>query len=316
MGIQDRHYYQRDDDTRRRLYFAVRTSPTLTIILVTVFVWLAQLVGRAPVTGALSASAETVFGRLQLWRLVTAVFAHSPTNLWHLAFNMIFLFWAGKELEQLYEKRDIYTLYLVAGTLSILAEVSVLAQFATQPGMEEVRGVQVLGASGAVMAFFVLFATFYPQRTIFVFGIIPAPVWLLCVIYIGSDLLGALSGQGSGVAHMAHLAGALLGWLYRIVDPRWVRILPSSRTSARQPRRVRRRRARSFEVIQFPASRATEPPRPAEATGAPKAAEPPQDGVSRMIDDLLAKISTSGKESLSQEEWEFLRDNASKYRST
>ena len=86
-----------------------------------------------------------------------------------------------------------------------------------------------------------------------------------------------------------------MGCLYGYGDLRWDRI------RSRFP--SRRRRVRTPRVVS--AARPT-PPRTASA------AEP--DPVSQRIDDLLGKISAEGKESLTEEEWEFLRSNSRKYR--
>ena len=189
----------------------------------------------------------------------------------------------------MYGRRDFYIFYLSAGVLSILAE-TVLQHFGGH------HRVEIIGASGAVMAVVVLFTLFYPRREILFFFFIPAPIWLLCTIYIASDLFTLLTGRSSGIANLAHLTGAVVGFLYWYLDLRWDRLrgfLPA-RT---------RRRARAPRLVA-----AARPSRPVPDS------LPETDEVSRRIDDLLGKISAEGKESLTEEEWEFLRSNSKKYR--
>ena len=71
----------------------------------------------------------------------------------------------------------------------------------------------MLGASGAVMGLVALSALWYPRLTVHFLGLIPVQLWVLAVVFILLDVFGALDTAG-GVAHSAHLGGALYGWLY------------------------------------------------------------------------------------------------------
>jgi membrane associated rhomboid family serine protease len=293
MGIYDRDYISRN--RRGGGGIAVLLSSAVnTIIALNVAVFIVQVCvddpmrGHMPVTDFLAARPDRVWN-LEIWRLLTACFAHSPMGIWHLVWNMLFLFFFGKELEHMYGRRDFYIFYLAAGVLSILAE-TVLQHFLGH------GQVTIIGASGSVMAVVVLFTLFFPRREILFFFFIPAPIWVLCLVYIGSDLFGLLRQRSGGVANLAHLTGAAVGFLYWYLDLRWDRIrglLP-----ARRPRR-----ARTPKVVSMV--------RPSRAMAdSPRA----PDAVSQRIDDLLGKISAEGKESLTEEEWEFLRSNSKKYR--
>jgi len=295
MGVYDRDYFQKD---RRGGGFKgflamIRSSAVNTIIALNVVVFIVQIcvddrgAGYTPVTDFLAASPDRVW-RFEVWRLLTACFAHSIHDVWHIVWNMLFLFFFGKELEHMYGRRDFYIFYLSAGVLSILAE-TVLQHFLGR------TQVDIIGASGAVMAVVVLFTLFYPKREILFFFFIPAPIWLLCVVYIAKDLFSLLSGQSGGIANLAHLTGAAVGFLYWYLDLRWDRV------RGMMPAGIRRR-ARPRLVS------AARPSRPVPDS------LPEADAVSRRIDELLGKISAEGKESLTEEEWEFLRSNSKKYR--
>ena len=150
MGIYERDYLETGRGQGNPLAGATRTAVGL-ILVVTVATWFLQVLVPS-VTDLLAASQETVLG-LQLWRLVTANLAHDPNGVWHLILNMVVLFFFGREVEQLYGKRNFFFLYFAAGVLAILA------QTLTTPGY-------VLGASGAVLAVLVVFACHYPRRTV------------------------------------------------------------------------------------------------------------------------------------------------------
>lgn len=73
---------------------------------------------------------------------------------------------------------------------------------------------RMVGASGAIFGVIAAFATLYPDAKIGIM-FIPVPVkvkYLLPIIVVGSIYLG-VSGNGGGVAHLAHVGGALVGWL-------------------------------------------------------------------------------------------------------
>ena len=71
----------------------------------------------------------------------------------------------------------------------------------------------LVGASGAVMAVLAVFIWHFPKQTVLLWGVLPVPVWALGVLYFVSDLQGAASGGGQ-VANVAHLAGAIFGFIY------------------------------------------------------------------------------------------------------
>lgn len=72
----------------------------------------------------------------------------------------------------------------------------------------------MLGASGAIFGVVAAFATLYPDSKIGIM-FIPIPIkvkYLLPIIVVISIYLG-ISGNGGGIAHLAHVGGALVGWL-------------------------------------------------------------------------------------------------------
>lgn len=285
MGIQDRPYWR--EPREPKLAARLLPSAVSAIIAATAAVWVAQVLGGPPVTRFLAASPEGL-RNFHVYKLVTAFFAHDPLNVWHIAWNMLFLYFFGRELEQIYGRRDFAIFYFAAGTISILAEVAVL-HYARPYGSG-----RVIGASGAVMGVVALFTLFYPTRQVLFLFFIPLPVWALCAIFLVQDFLGAVRGA-TGVANAAHLAGAAVGFAYWLLDLRTLR----SRGALSRLFRRRRRRGRAG----------------AAPLRTPRRDEPEAPEVSRRIDALLEKISSQGKESLSEEEWAFLKENSSKYRS-
>ncbi len=301
MGFRDRDYYR-----ERPRGFGLGSAVT-TLVIVNVVIWLVQVAtlrsdARSFIDTYLACRPSLLFEHGFVWQVLTANFLHAPDNPWHILGNMLFLFVFGRELEAIYGKRDFLVFYIAAGCLAIFAEAAIdWFLGGANPA--------ILGASGSVMGVVVLFTLFYPRREIYLMLMIPIQAWLLCVIFVLLDLFGALGGT-SGVANWAHLAGAGCAVAYRFLDlrteglaARWGRLRRSVSWRlkiARDPRLVGGRREA--------------PPRrkDVEQPAAPRVARDP---VSTRIDEILEKISRSGRESLTPEELEFLKANSSRYRS-
>jgi membrane associated rhomboid family serine protease len=133
------------------------------------------------------------------WTIVTYMFLHG--GLWHLLFNMLGLFFFGPRLEVELGGRRFLWLYFVSGIMG--AVLSVLTPFTA-----------IIGASGAVFGVFLGFAYFWPREQIYVWGIVPVEARLLVVIMTALSLFGGFSGDGGGIAHLAHLGGFVGGFLY------------------------------------------------------------------------------------------------------
>ena len=67
----------------------------------------------------------------------------------------------------------------------------------------------VLGASGSIMAIFAALAFYSPTTKIYLFGVIPIRLFIFPLIFFAQDLIGI--GSQDGIAHFAHLGGALFG---------------------------------------------------------------------------------------------------------
>ncbi|MGN6419584.1 MAG: rhomboid family intramembrane serine protease, partial [Pseudobacter sp.] len=72
-----------------------------------------------------------------------------------------------------------------------------------------------LGASGAIMGVMAAFTYLNPNQEMMLFPLpIPIKMKYLMVAYVLLDLFGGINpGGGDGIAHFAHLGGALFGFL-------------------------------------------------------------------------------------------------------
>jgi len=232
MGIYTRDYLRRDDGLRGKIVFwiiglTVAAYAVQGILLGREEVDLAQILGVVP---------HKLIGRGWLWQLVTHALLHEPYGIWHLAFNMLFLYWLGVDVAEIYGVRRFLFLYLGGAAGCALAYT----------GMAYAIGktdVPAIGASGAIMAVAVVGAFLFPGRTVVFMYVLPMPLWLLVTLYVGLDLYYPLAGLRSWLMSAGHLGGALFGFLchrFHLDSPDPVRFLawfrrlqaPSSRSSA------------------------------------------------------------------------------------
>jgi membrane associated rhomboid family serine protease len=297
MGIYDREYYR--GETGGSAWLTGQTPACTAIIIINVVVFfLIKDTGRPDdLYSMLSASSRGVFEQGRIWQLVTATFLHSNHDMFHLVWNMVFLWFFGREVEALYGSRDFLALYLTAGAISTLGWAAV-AQF-DSPGRT------MVGASGAVAAVIVLYTLYNPHRQFLIFFIIPMEMWMIVLIYLGRDLYQLLFGMSfHQVAVASHLTGAAYGYLYKHFDLRWSRF---------NWNRVRRPRLRIVmpEPREKPAPRPSGPTWSANPGGSPKPATTavlPEEQLDAKLDEVLAKIAREGRDGLTEEENRVLQE--------
>lgn len=291
-------------------------SATARLIILNLIVWLVwQLWPRSTLLfDHLMVSPEGLLEHGRVWTLVT--YSFSQRELWHLFWNMLFLYWFGRDLEQAYGKRNLAAVYLVGAVGGAAAQVA----FNVHQGW---YGRPMLGASASVMAVVVTTTLLFPTRRVLIWGVIPSPLWVLAGVYLLVDVFGfarELGGAFSRVGHVGHLGGALAGALFKLLDLRPFRRgappLPApGKPSAwgRLTTAWRRRRLRVLPPLR------DEPPTPARGDEALPAAldpAPPRvdPAIEERVDELLRKINRDGLQSLSDEEKAFLEQASTRYR--
>ena len=238
----------------------------------------------------------------QIWRLLTYAFLHSTESWFHLLFNMLFLWWFGSDIEQLYGSKEYLILYLLSAFLGGVAfELS---------GLTQNGPMYCLGASGAVTTMLVLCALHFPKRVIYLFMMVPIPIWLFAILNVAQDAFvfaaGSrnFDGSRSNVAVIVHLAGAAFAvayykWQGRLVDVAgkllwWKNVRSRARLKLFNPELER------------------EEPVAVSATSAPSAVV--DEYLEAKLDAVLEKIARTGKESLTPKEQEILKQAADMYK--
>ncbi|MEO8887509.1 MAG: rhomboid family intramembrane serine protease [Mucilaginibacter sp.] len=213
----------------------------------------------------------------RFWTPITYMFMHS--GVFHILFNMLWLYWMGQIFEDFLGNKRIVGLYILGGLAGAALYVigfNVIPAFAHS---DAVVLSSAVGASASVMAIIVAAATIAPAYTISLMFIGPVKLKWLVLFYIAIDFLGVAGPNAGG--EIAHLGGALIGFIYVKQLQRgndWVGSITS----------IFKKRSKLKVVSNNKDKKRSDKPR--------------QDEVDRILD----KISKSGYDNLSTQEKEIL----------
>jgi membrane associated rhomboid family serine protease len=211
----------------------------------------------------------------QPWTIVTYMFLH--INLWHILFNMLWLWWMGRLfVEYMGEKRLVYT-YIIGGIAGGLLFMLTFGLALPQPFV-------LMGASAGIMAVIVAIAGLIPEYTVFLFLIGPVRLkYVAFGIFLITSILDFSENSGGKISH---IGGAVYGliyvWQYRKGNDfvaglsKFFKGFTKMFRTSKRAKLTSTRGGRSMPDKQ------------------------------KRIDDILDKISKSGYESLSKEEKDFL----------
>jgi len=215
------------------------------------------------------------------WSLITYSFVHS--GFFHLLWNMVLLYYAGRLLLNLFPDRifiNNYFLGVISGGLIFISSYSIFPVF-------EGNYPPLIGASAGVMAVFIFICTYTPNQEIRFF-FIKLKLKHIGLAFFFLDIIQIPYGNAGG--HLAHVGGAVLGFFYarQLGEGRdigsgfqniWQSIFKKKylKTVYRSPKNKSATSKNSGESIN-----------------------------QKKIDSILDKISNSGYDSLSKEEKEYL----------
>lgn len=144
----------------------------------------------------------------KFWTPVTYMFGHS--GLFHILFNMLWLYWLGRIFLDFLNKRQFIFTYLAGG---LAGAALFLAVYNTFPVFQSsLEGAVLIGASASVMAIIAATATLVPDYTISMLLLGPVKIKYLALVYFVLDLIG-IAGSNPG-GSIAHIGGAVLGFIY------------------------------------------------------------------------------------------------------
>lgn len=141
------------------------------------------------------------------WQLVTYMFLHG--GFFHLLLNMFALWMFGMELENIWGQKRFLTYYMLCGIGAGLCNLFIAPLFTTVG--------PTVGASGAIYGILVAFGYLFPDRNIYIYGVLPVKAKYLVIFYMLIEVFSVAGGTNSGIAHMAHLGGGVIGLIYLLI---------------------------------------------------------------------------------------------------
>src|SRR3954470_22075874 len=212
--------------------FQILPTIVKNLIIINVLVFLAQTVFG----NALGFSFEDVFALhtwqsdlFKPWQFITHLFLHG--SLGHIFGNMLALWMFGSILENLWGPNRFLIFYLVCGLGAALCHMIVLyfenqhwlqiynaLSYAEQQQYRTVVFNRIdeptLGASGAVFGCLAAFGYLFPNTYIYLYFFVPIKAKWFVIMYAAFELINAIQNSaGDNVAHVAHLGGALVGFI-------------------------------------------------------------------------------------------------------
>lgn len=224
------------------------------------------------------------------WSIITYAFFHG--DFFHIFFNMLVLYYAGTLFLTYFSPKRLLNFYFlgaISGALVYALSYNLFPVFAGSKSY-------LIGASAAVMAVLVGIATHIPYLGIRLLFLGTVKLWHIAVFFVVLDLIRIPMGNAGG--HLAHLGGALLGYVYvKQLDKgkdigKWWEQLMDWFTGL-----FTGRKKQPFKTVHR--NRTT-------AKKQPKSTAYSKDDKQQKIDAILDKISKSGYDSLSKQEKDFL----------
>lgn len=225
----------------------------------------------------------------QPWSLLTYMFLH--ISIWHILFNMLWLYWFGRIFLEYLTGRKLIVVYLLgglAGAAVYILSFNVFPVFSSQ-----IELAYALGASASVMAIVTSTAIYVPNYTIYLLFFGRVKILYLAIILFVFDFFMIPSGNAGG--HIAHIGGAILGFMY-------IKLLPREKSMHAS------RGSFIYRLFRFfvPGKPTTKTKKKAHRPLSDEEFNFQKAQQQKRIDQILEKISKGGYDSLTREEKEFL----------
>lgn len=230
------------------------------------------------------------------WTIVTYSFLHS--GIWHILGNMLILYFSGMYFLTYFSPRRLLNFYFLG---VIIGALVFMLSYNLFPAFQSTGRSYLLGASAGVMSVLIGIATYIPYMRIRLVLLGSLKFWWIAAFLVALDLIQIPMGNAGG--HLAHLGGALLGFVYtkqlqkgndigawfgNMMD--WfVGLFKPGEKKAKMKTVYRKR-----------------PKKKSTAKTYTHASRMDRDEKQKRVDEILDKISKSGYDSLSKAEKDFL----------
>ena len=226
------------------------------------------------------------------WSVLTYALFHSGP--FHLLFNMFILHFSARLFTTYFNQKQLLGLYILGG---IFAGLVYMLSYQVLPIFQNSISILV-GASASIMAILFATVTYNPHMEMRLMFIGRVKLWQIAVVLIVLDLFQLPMSNTGG--HLAHLGGALFGYLYMTLLNKGTDLTDGvtkiinlfvNQTQTKKSKTPFKKVHKNYN---------TTPPATAESRIVKK------DKTQQQIDEILDKISASGYDALSKEEKDFL----------
>jgi membrane associated rhomboid family serine protease len=209
MGIWDdiRSTFRNGNNLTRLIYINIAVFILITIASVLGFLLKNSIISEKALD-ILSVPSSLSVLLTRPWTLITYMFTHK--DVWHILFNMLWLYWFGRIFLEYLDQRKLVAVYLLGG---ISGAVLYILSFNVFPAYTDVVAESVaIGASASVMAVVIAIAAYVPDYTVqlFLFGRIKIKYMALAIFVLTSVMDFSTNSGGK----LAHIGGALFGYIY------------------------------------------------------------------------------------------------------
>ncbi len=147
---------------------------------------------------------------IKFWTPFTYMFVHQ--DFLHILFNMLLLYWFGQMFLQYFNPKILGSLYVLGGLAG--AAIYILA-FNTIPLYVDMGHVPMIGASASVMAIVFGVAFFRPNASMRLLLLGEVKIVYIVIFFFVMDFF-ALGSSANAGGHVAHIGGALVGYLFAL----------------------------------------------------------------------------------------------------
>jgi len=147
---------------------------------------------------------------LRPWTLITYMFLHK--DIWHILFNMLWLYSFGRIFLEYLDQRKLVAVYLLGGISGALVYILSFNLFPAFSGI--VAESIAIGASASVLAVVIAISAYVPDYTVqlFLFGRIKIKYMALAIFILTSIMDFSVNSGGK----LAHIGGAFFGYFYTL----------------------------------------------------------------------------------------------------
>lgn len=226
------------------------------------------------------------------WTLVTYMFTHY--GLWHILFNMLWLYWLGRIFMEFFSSKHLTGLYLLGGwggAVLFLLAANLLPYFTSSPGSFYLKG-----ASASVIAIVVATAVYAPDYKIGLLFLGEVPIKWIALVTVVISLIGIDGDNGGG--NIAHIGGAIVGAWFALRIKRGHDI--TRPLNAFIDAVVGLFNGRSFKLPKFKRTSRLQGPKTSQQP--PRNNRPADTVTEEELDAILKKIKDSGYDALTDQE--------------